>query len=62
MIAIWRHDDYIMVAGGVYPAEDYHRVFSEKLSEAIEVTVRINLGINPERYELELKDLIKSTG
>jgi len=61
VLAIWHHGDYIMLAGGAYPGENYVKTFRERITEAIEVTVNINLGLQPEKYEKEIMDLIKST-
>ena len=60
ILAVWHHGDYIMIAGGAYPAENYVKTFNEKLTEAIEVAIKINLGFQPEEYEEEILDLIKS--
>ena len=62
ILAVWHHGDYIMLAGGAYPAENYVKTFNERITKAIEVTVNINLGLQPEKYEKEIMDLIKSTG
>lgn len=61
ILAVWHHGDYIIIAGGAYPAENYLKTFKERITEAIEVTIKINLGFQPEKYEEEIMGSIKST-
>lgn len=60
LLAVWHHGDYILVSGGVYPAEDFEERVSTEITEAITVTVDIDLGFRPARYKRDLLQLMKS--
>jgi hypothetical protein len=59
-LAVWRHDDSVLVAGGAYPAANFSETVTEELSSAISVTVDVDLGLEPARYRNEVRSLIGS--
>lgn len=58
LLAVWQHGDYVLLAGGAYPAENYADSVSESLSEAITVSVDVDLGLTPDAYRSEVRDLV----
>lgn len=58
-IAVWHHGDYVLIAGGANPAQNFARTETEQLSDGIAVTVDIDLGLAPEEYRSEVLGLIK---
>lgn len=60
-LAVWHHEDSVLVAGGAYPAESYEETISRELSSAIDVTVEVDLELDPDAYEAALFDLVTST-
>ncbi|MFB6072615.1 MAG: twin-arginine translocation signal domain-containing protein [Halobacterium sp.] len=60
-LAVWNEDDYVVVAGGAYPAENYAKTTKKQLSEAITVTVDIDLGLTPQQYKQEVRNLMAAT-
>lgn len=60
-LAVWNEGDYVVVAGGAYPAENVAKTTTEELSDAITVTVDIDLGLTPEAYREEIRGLIAAT-
>lgn len=59
-LAVWRHGDYYLVAGGGYPAENYVDEIERSITDGIDVTVSIDLGLTPGAYHDELLGLLKS--
>ncbi len=57
-LAVWHHGDFVLIAGGAHPDENFARDVSRELSEAIEVSVSIDLGLTPGEYEEEMRGLI----
>lgn len=55
--AIWHNGEYLIVAGGAIPAENYDETLTETITDAIEVRVRIDLSLNPRRLHRELRRL-----
>ncbi len=60
ILAIWQHDTDVMAAGGVYPAEDFETHTTQDLTDAITVSVDIDLGLQPHTYRNEVISLIKT--
>ncbi|WP_232686623.1 DUF6517 family protein [Halobacterium zhouii] len=60
-LAVWNEGDYVVVAGGAYPAENVAKTTTKQLSEAISVTVNIDLGLTPEAYREEVRGLVATT-
>lgn len=58
LLAVWAANGYYLVAGGAYPAENYARTETEALSDAISVSVEVDLGLTPEAYREELLGLV----
>lgn len=60
-LAVWNEGTYVVVAGGAYPAENYASTTEQQLSEAITVTVDVDLGLTPSAYREELRGLMAAT-
>lgn len=60
-LAVWNEGDYVVVAGGAYPAENVAMTTTEDLSDAITVTVDIDLGLTTDAYREEVRGLIAAT-
>jgi len=60
-LAVWNEGDYVVVAGGAYPAENYADTVSRDLSDAITVTVDVDLGLTPDAYREETRSLMAAT-
>ncbi len=60
-LAVWNHGDYVLVAGGAYPAQNAATSEATELSDAITVNVDIDLGLTPEAYREEVLGLITAT-
>lgn len=58
--AVWKHGEFVLISGGAYPNEDFEKTANKDLTEAISVTVNIDLGLRPSGYKKELFDLIQS--
>lgn len=58
-LAAWIADDSVLVAGGAYPAENFAREVTKSPSEAIELSVDVDLGLTPEAYREELFGLMR---
>lgn len=58
MLAVWRHADSVLVAGGAFPAENFATTIERNLSEAIHVTVDVDLGLTPKSYREEVRNLV----
>jgi hypothetical protein len=59
-LAVWKHGESVLVAGGAYPAENVDQTVTENLSDAISVTVDIDLGLEPNRYQEDVRSLMKA--
>ena len=60
-LAVWNQGDFVVVAGGAYPAENFAETVSRDLSAAISVSVDVDLGLTPDRYQAEIRNLIAAT-
>ena len=58
MLAVWEHDGTILVAGGAHPGENIELSVTKEPTEAIEVSVDIDLGLTPDAYREELQSLV----
>ena len=59
-LASWHDGSFATIAGGVHPAENFAKEIQESLSSAIDVTLRIDLGLEPETYRQEVHDVLRS--
>lgn len=57
-LAVWEHDDAVLVAGGAYPATNFERHVEQSLSEAIHVSVDVDVGLTPSTYRTELNSFV----
>lgn len=60
-LAVWHHGDYALVAGGAWIGENFTRSVSQDLSEAITVSVDVDLGLEPETYREEVHRFMRQT-
>lgn len=58
-LAVWIHDDGIFVSGGAYPGENFRREVDKQLSSAINVSVEVDMGLEPDAYRSELLGLVR---
>ncbi|MFC7097009.1 DUF6517 family protein [Halobaculum marinum] len=59
LLATWVHDGGLLLSGGAYPAENFARTVEKELSDAITVSVDVDLGLEPETYAEEVTGLLK---
>lgn len=60
-LATWIHDGAVFISGGIYPGENYTREIQRDVTDAVSVTVDVDLGLTPDAYKEELFGLITST-
>jgi len=60
LLAVWQHDGHILVGGGAYPGANFTDTVQSDVTQAIHVTVDVDLGLTPAAYESSLLDLVKS--
>ncbi|MUV60816.1 DUF6517 family protein [Halobacterium sp. CBA1126] len=60
-LAVWNEGDYVVVAGGAYPGENFATTSETSLSEAITVSVDVDLGLTPDEYRREVRGLMAAT-
>lgn len=60
-LAVWHHGDYGLVAGGAWVGENFARSETQKLSDAITVSVDVDLGLEPETYREEVHRFMRQT-
>jgi hypothetical protein len=58
-LAAWFGDDSVLVAGGAYPAANFEREVTKTPSEAIRLTIAVDLGLAPAAYREELFGLMR---
>jgi len=59
-LGVWPAEESVLVGGGAFPSENVAETHDEDLSSAISVSVDVDLGLEPERYETELLDLVRA--
>ncbi|MWV64615.1 hypothetical protein GRS48_07215 [Halorubrum sp. JWXQ-INN 858] len=59
-LAVWHDGTDALVAGGAYPDERFEESIRNELTDLISVTVDVDLGFDPRRFEAELETLIES--
>jgi hypothetical protein len=60
-LAVWNEGDYVVVAGGAYPNQNFAETTEKDLSEAITVTLDVDLGLTPDAYREEARELMAAT-
>ncbi|AFK19686.1 hypothetical protein E6P09_01725 [Haloferax mediterranei ATCC 33500] len=60
LLAVWEHDGTVLVAGGAYPGENFELDVTKEPTDAISVSVDIDLGLTPDAYREELRSIIKA--
>jgi hypothetical protein len=58
LLAVWAADGNYLIAGGAYPAANFTRNSQSQLSDAISVTIDVDLGLTPAAYREELLGLV----
>jgi hypothetical protein len=58
-LATWISADSVLVTGGAYPADNFARQLTKSPSDAIDITVSVDLGFDPAAYREELFGLMK---
>jgi hypothetical protein len=58
LLAVWPADGNYLVAGGAYPAANVAQTTETALTDAISVTVDVDLGLRPDAYREELLELV----
>ncbi|GCF14761.1 hypothetical protein Harman_26960 [Haloarcula mannanilytica] len=58
LFAVWHHGDFVLISGGAYPAQNFEQVVENALSDGITVTVDVDLGLQPDAYRTEIRNLI----
>lgn len=56
----WKSNDSILAGGGVYPADDFEDSQNVTLSDAIELTVDVDLNIGWRQREEDILDFVRS--
>jgi hypothetical protein len=57
-LAAWHHDSSVLVSGGGYPAGNVERSVEQSLTSAIDVSVEIDLELEPDAYREDLLALM----
>ncbi len=60
-LAVWHHGDYALVAGGAWVGENFARSATQDISDAITVSVDVDLGLEPETYREEIHAFMRQT-
>lgn len=60
ILAVWRSNSHIFIAGGVYPAENYTRTKSWDLTGSVELILDINMGLNRAKYLSQVVNFVQS--
>lgn len=61
LLAIWPHKESVLIAGGAFPSQDFEESAGTNVTDAIRVTVSIDLGLRPLQYRQEILGLIQAT-
>jgi len=59
-LATWHDGTGPLIAGGVYPGENFTRTVEEALTDGILVRLDVDLGLDPATYREEVIDLLGS--
>lgn len=57
-LAIWHGGDYVLIGGGAYPAEDFEASVERSPTDAIDVSVEIDLGLDPGALREEVRGIV----
>lgn len=60
-LAVWHHGDFGIVAGGAYLGENFTKSTTKHPSDAITVSVDIDLGFEPDTYRENVHGFIRQT-
>jgi hypothetical protein len=58
-LAVWKHGDGIIVAGGAHPNENYAETVTETDDTGADITVSLDLGLDPDSYRTRTRALIR---
>lgn len=59
-LAVWFDDGDTLVAGGVHPGETFEESVSESLSSGIDVSIEIDMGLEPDLYREEIHSFMNA--
>lgn len=59
-LAVWNHDGDSLIAGGAHPAENVAFTEQKQLTEAVNITLDVDLGLTPQQYRDEILGYITS--
>lgn len=59
-LAVWEAEGDLLIAGGAYPAQDFASSIHEQVTDAVGVTLDIELGLEPDAYEATIVGIIES--
>lgn len=64
LLAVWysRRSGAALVTGAVNPAENYERTVERELTQAVDLTLDVDLGLRPDSYREESLGLMQSVG
>lgn len=57
-LAVWEHAGSVLVAGGAYPGENFTKAITRNLTDAITVSLDVDLELEPESYAQEVRSLV----
>lgn len=60
LLAVWRANGHIFVAGGVYPAEDYRRSKQWDITGGVHLTLEVEMGLSRAEYLAEVVQFSRS--
>ncbi len=53
-LAVWHHEDWVLVGAGAHPAENYSETFTEELSTGDTAEISLDFGLTPADYRTEI--------
>lgn len=59
-LSVWHDGEYTLVAGGAHPAENFAETTTESLSDGIDVTVDIDMQLEPDSYRERVHELMQA--
>ena len=58
-LAVWHHEDWVMIGAGAHPAANYAPTFDEQLSTGHTATLSLDLGLRPATHREELLGYVR---
>ncbi|OKY78337.1 MAG: hypothetical protein BTN85_0827 [Candidatus Methanohalarchaeum thermophilum] len=60
-LGAWTYNGYILIAGGVHPSQDYEKTYNKEITDLINMTLKLDLGLKPNKTKNEILSQIQST-